>query len=147
MKFIPFEPSHKKSCIEVFNSNIPKYFAPHELGEFTDWLDKGQTDNYYVVLEDNQVIGCGGIYIDNERKMAGFAWGMIHGDHHRKGYGAAFSKFRIERIKALTDLDIFLVTSQHTFEFYRKLGFEVLSMEKDGFCEGLDKYEMKLVHE
>lgn len=144
MEYIPYTTEYKKSCLEVFKSNIPKYFADHELGEFEHWLDNGQTENYFVILNDNEIVGCGGIYIDDENKKAGFAWGMIHSDHHKKGYGSKFSKFRIAKIREISDHNIFLVTSQHTFEFYRNLGFEVLSIEENGFCEGLDKYDMKL---
>lgn len=144
MNYAPYAADYRNACIDVFKSNIPKYFADHELGEFEEWLDKGQTENYYVVLNDTEVIGCGGIYIDPERNKAGFAWGMIHSDYHKKGIGKEFSLFRIARIRAISNYDIFLVTSQHTFEFYRKLGFEVLSIEENGFCEGMDKYDMKL---
>ncbi len=143
MEIIPFNADYKTDCIAVFNSNIPNYFAEHELDEFITWLDEGQLDTYYIVKSNNKIVGCGGIYIDEENNKAGFAWGMIHQDYHNKGLGRAFSEFRIKKIKHMSDLPIFLVTSQHTFEFYRKLGFEVTSFEKDGFCKGLDKYDMK----
>lgn len=143
MEILPFKSEFKTDCITVFNSNIPKYFAVHELEEFTTWLDTGQTDTYYVVKSNEQIVGCGGIYLDPENNKAGFAWGMIHQDFHNKGFGKAFSEFRINKIKELSDLPIFLVTAQHTYEFYRKLGFEVISYEKDGFFKGCDKYDMK----
>lgn len=143
MEIIPYTSDYKRDCLAVFNSNIPKYFAEHELNEFISWLDNGQTDMYYVVRLNGKTVGCGGIYMDSENNKAGFAWGMIHQDFHKKGLGKSFSQFRIEKIKELCDLPIFLVTSQYTFEFYRKLGFEVMSFEKDGFFKGQDKYEMK----
>lgn len=143
MEILPYKAEYKSDCLNVFNSNIPKYFAEHELDEFVMWLETGQLDNYYVVRLGDDIVGCGGIYLDQENNKAGFAWGMIHQDHHNNGFGKVFSEFRIDKIKEASNLPIFLVTSQHTFEFYRKLGFEVISFEKDGFCEGLDKYDMK----
>ncbi|MFZ9029601.1 MAG: GNAT family N-acetyltransferase, partial [Crocinitomicaceae bacterium] len=108
MEILPFKSELKKDCITVFNSNIPKYFATHELEEFTTWLDTGQTDTYYVVKTDGQIVGCGGIYLDPQNNKAGFAWGMIHQDFHNKGLGKAFSEFRVKKIKELSDLPIFL---------------------------------------
>ena len=143
MEISPFKPEFKTDCLAVFKSNIPKYFAEHELEEFTTWLDTGQVDTYYVVKSEGKIVGCGGIYLDPEKNKAGFAWGMIHQDYHKQGFGKAFSEFRIKKIKEMSDLPIYLVTSQYTYEFYRKLGFEVSTFQKEGFFEGHDKYDMK----
>ena len=144
MNYRIYSPSDRDRCLEIFKSNVPKYFAEEETDEFIEWLKKGDLSNYYVVLNEDDIIGCGGIYVDHEKKKAGFTWGMIKRNLHKKGFGTSFSVFRIEQIKELCNYDIFLVTSQFTFEFYRKLGFQVLSIEKDGFLKGQDKYDMKL---
>jgi hypothetical protein len=53
---------------------------------------------------------------------------------------------RVERITRDGSVrEITLNTSQHTLGFYQRLGFEVVEVLKDGYAEGLDRCEMRLV--
>jgi N-acetylglutamate synthase-like GNAT family acetyltransferase len=144
MEFLKYNDSYRDSCLEVFRSNTPKYFEDYEHVDFKKWLDEGQMDKYWVIVIDNKVVGCGGIFVSNKEEEGGFAWGMIHQDRHGQGIGRAFSQFRIEELRKITDYRIRLCTSQHTFGFYEKLGFENYKFKKDGFSKGLDRYDMVL---
>ena len=144
MKFVPYKDEHFESCIDIFKSNQPKYFAPNELGDFAKWLKTGQMDKYFVIEDKDEIIGCGGVFIDEEKKEGGFAWGMIRHDLHGQGYGREFSLFRIELIQELCEYPVKLVTSQHTYPFYEKIGFVIDEIKKDGFQKGLDMYSMTL---
>ena len=42
------------------------------------------------------------------------------------------------------DIQIHLDTSQHTYRFFEKFGFSVNQISKNGYGEGLDKYDMTL---
>lgn len=145
MKIIKYEPSHREECIEIFKSNLPKFFATEELPLFEDFLDQDIDDNYYVVEENGHMIACGGIFLDKKSDEAGLSWGMVHANHHKRGIGKFLTEYRIDLLKKVYPSKNYKVdTSQHTAPFYEKRGFEILEIVPDGFAPGIDKYIMKM---
>ena len=153
----PYLPTDSSGCLSIFDGNCPKYFDFSERDAFAQWLsfqelpDKNTysfsaLERYYVVEDnENQMVGCAGYYLTMDEKEARFAWGMIKRDQHLKGYGAAIAEFRLQEIKYKhPSAEITLGTSQHSYEFYMGIGFEVLDIIPSGFAPNLDKYEMKL---
>ena len=54
--------------------------------------------------------------------------------------------YRLNEIKnKYKDIEIHLDTSQHTYRFFEKVGFRVTQISKNGYGEGLDKYDMILM--
>ena len=100
MDIRPYHPSFKNTCLEIFSSNLPTYFSIEEFDQFSDWLDNNAVDEgYYVACNgNNQIIGCGGIFVNHEELTAGMAWGMVHKDFHFKGYGELLIRYRLEAI-------------------------------------------------
>src|SRR5688500_133554 len=100
-----YKTDDKDSCIQIFNSNCPKFFDKSELELFDKWLDhqvsenaiyqspaysNSEKDAYYVIeLPGSGIIGCGGFYIVKDQNEARLAWGMIHSKFHRQGFGTA----------------------------------------------------------
>jgi len=148
-------PEDRASCLKIFKSNCPKYFDISELNDFEIWLNgqdhqkmayrNSKVENYFVIQNDDDVIGCGGYYIVPDTPKAGMAWGMIHHDFHKQGLGQILFRFRLDEIKKTYPRnDISLCTSQHTFRFYERFGFKVTKITNDGFAKGIDKYDMLL---
>lgn len=148
-----YVPRDRTSCLEIFKSNCPQYFDLSELNDFKIWLtgqDHQKTayrntkiENYYVIQKEEELIGCGGFYVASDTPSASMAWGMIHHDFHKQGLGQLLFQFRIDEIKkAYPKNDILLNTSQHTFRFFERFGFEVTKITADGFATGMDKYAM-----
>ncbi len=142
--FLHFEASiHRGACLELFDSNVPDYFLPPERAEFEAFLDD-LPGPYFVGEIGDRVVACGGYAVDAETGRADLCWGMVHGELHRRGLGRRLARHRIEG--ALTDpgvSQVALQTSQHTADFYRALGFEVVEIEADGFGPGMDRYDMR----
>lgn len=155
-----YKPEDKVNCVEIFNSNCPKFFDKSELDLFGKWLDhqagessiyqsptytNSEKDAYYVIeLGQEGVIGCGGLYIVKDQKEARLAWGMIHSSFHKKGYGTALYNYRRDVIKKHWPNHIVtLGTSQHTYAFYEKMGLTVTATVKSGYGTDLDRYDMK----
>ena len=70
---------------------------------------------------------------------------LTHYKYHNQGYGSELLKYRIEHIKNnFSGVDIYLDTSQKTYKFFEKFGFIVKQISKNGYGEGLDKYDMIL---
>lgn len=144
MLIIKYTPVFREECIEIFKSNLPKFFASEELQLFEAFLDHDIEENYYVVEDDGHVLACGGIFLDKKTDEAGLSWGMVHAAHHLKGIGKLFTQYRIDLLKKLYPAKTYKVeTSQHTALFYEKNGFKTVDIVPDGFGKGIDKYTMK----
>ncbi len=138
-----YTPEDRSPCLEIFKSNQPKYFADYEYEEFSKWLE-GEQSKYFSVLEsEGEILGCGGIYLDEEQKEIGLAWGMIHSNCHGMGLGTLLTNYRIGQMENIGKGYLQVVrTSQLTARFYEKMGFKIKSTEKDGWAKGLDKVSM-----
>ncbi len=144
MKIIPYSEDRFHDCVEIFASNLGKYFADYELNDFKSYLKKVLIQNtYFVLIENEDVIACGGY--EKEGKEIGLTWGMVKRTHHRKGFGRELTLFRLAAIKRkYSECIVKIDTSQHTEGFYKKQGFRTQSIEKGGFTQGIDKYTMTL---
>ncbi|MDR6647920.1 GNAT family N-acetyltransferase [Chitinophaga ginsengisegetis] len=151
----PYTPSDKPACVAAFKSNMPGFFAPAELPDFEEWLRKQDTrytspqknnnEQYYVATLEEQVIGCGGYYIDTAKQEASMTWGLITHALHKQGYGKQLFLYRVHVIQSICPLcRIRLDTTQHSYPFFGKLGFVVTSITKDSYGPGLDRYDMEL---
>jgi ribosomal-protein-alanine N-acetyltransferase len=154
-----YKAGDKEKCIEVFQSNYPKFFDKAELDMFKTWLvhqasekpiyisptyKTSEKDAYYIIENDEgNLVGCAGFYIVKDLNEARLAWGMIHADFHKKGFGTALYHYRIKAIKKdWPDHVITLGTSQHTYPFYEKMGMKVTASIKSGYGADLDRYDM-----
>ena len=144
MKIIPYTNEKYNECVEIFISNLDKYFADYELDYFKSFLENvANRNSYFVFVENNRVIACGG-YEKEDREIE-LTWGMVKRSHHGKGYGRKLTLFRLNNIKIkYPGRTVKIETSQYTEEFYKKQGFKTQSIEKDGFTQDLDKYTMTL---
>ncbi len=140
-----FRFEHLNACLSIFDSNKPRYFHEDERPVFVNFLNNSPIELYYVLKIENRIVACGGIYED-DIDIAGLSWGMVHRDFHHKGIGSFFTKYRIEKIKEIFPRHRYKIeTSQHTYKFYEKMGFELSHKVKDGFGLGLDKIVMFLI--
>lgn len=142
----PYNIEHKAACLAIFKSNMPKYFAEKELPEFIRWLENGAlTTPYFIVKKANQIVACGGYYYDSRYEKGGLSWGMVDAALHGQGIGKQLTQYRIQHmIDAYPKQSYMIETSQHTFQFYEKLGFVIEKITPDGFSKGLDNYLMVL---
>jgi ribosomal-protein-alanine N-acetyltransferase len=149
-----YKPADRNACVEIFKSNLPKFFAAEELAFFETWLngqDEGvvaysnaKAEYYYVAEDENKLVGCGGFYIAREEAVARMAWGMVENSLHKKGIGKALLKYRIENISSLhPGCMISLDTTQHSFSFFEKFGFVTTKVQKDFYTLGMDRYDME----
>lgn len=141
-----YEPADLESVVAVFRSNIPKYFGSGEEPGLLNFLRDERGDDYYVIEIDGQVVGCGGIALnDNEHPTISLCWGMVRDDHLGTGLGKELTKFRIELAREkFHRLPMTVSTSQHTQGFYEKFGFVTTEHTPDGFGPGIDICKMRL---
>lgn len=145
MKILKYTPLFKEKCIELFESNTPKFFEVEELSLFIAFLDSDIEDNYYVVEKEGEIVACGGIFLTDDGQEAGLSWGMVRSDLHRTGIGRFLTEYRIDLLKKVYPGKVYKVdTSQYSAGFYVKRGFETIEVIPNGFGKGMDKYIMKM---
>lgn len=140
----PYQPLDQKKLIQLLQLNTPKYFAPSEEKYFINYLENDSA-HYFVHEKNNELLGCGGINYFHKASLARIAWDMVHPNHHGKGIGKQLVEFRINEIKKNNTINKIVVrTSQYTFNFYKKMGFELEKIEKDYWAKGFDLYLMNI---
>ncbi len=152
MTIRPYVAADKEKCIATFKSNMPKYFAEHELADFEEWLDEqperhtvGGTDEYFVVELDDKIIACGGYAYDKEKNEARLTWGLVNNSLHKQGIGRMFVEYRVKAVKnQFPSCHIALDTTQHVYPFFEKLGFKTTQVTENFYSEGLHRYDMEL---
>lgn len=139
----PYSRADNESIISLLRLNTPKYFAPEEEADLKHYLSN-EIDFYFVAEENNKIIGCGGINIVDNGKIARISWDIIHPDYQGKGIGRKLTQYRIERIKEIPGIENIVVrTSQLVYPFYEKFGFRLKEVVKDYWAEGIDMYVME----
>lgn len=133
-----------ENCCSIYASNIPKFFLEHEFDEFKNYLKNYVQDDYWVVLKSGELVASGGIHIKNDGS-ASLCYGIVRNDLHRQGIGRFLINYRLKKIIENDAIKIIRFdTSQHNPGFFNKFGFETQNIEKDGYGESLDSYEMSL---
>lgn len=140
--------------MEVFLTNVPKYFTLEEVNEFDRFLVKlgdqeALSNPFYYVLElENKIIGCGGFGekdgIDGIPSIT-FVWGMVDNAYHKKGFGEELLRFRLAEIPLhFPNRKVILDTTQFSYTFFEKYGFKTLKVTENSYGEGMHRYDMVL---
>lgn len=144
----PYTPADKADCLALFDGNCPPFFDPGERPLFEAFLDD-PAGEYFVLVEDKRVLGCGGFTIDLDEatgeRSARFTWGMVDREAHGKGLGRLLTETRLARIRELPGLAaVNLGTTPMIAPFFRHMGFAELETVKDGYAPGMDKVRMAM---
>lgn len=134
----------KTTVIDLLQLNTPQYFAPEEEQDFIEYLEKHRED-YFVVENNGEIIGAGGINYLDEGKIARISWDVFHPKAQGKGWGTKLAEYRIAQIKTNPEVTAICVrTSQKAFKFYSKSGFVLQEIIPDYWAKGFDLYSMEI---
>ena len=139
----PYTISDKENLIHIFNLNVPDYFHQTELSEFVSYLDvKAKT--YCVIELNGEIIGGIGYEVRQSDRSGRINWMFLHPGFSGLGYGKEAALACISLLKTQQDVDVLIVrTSQFAFKFFEKLGYKLISQEKNYWAPGLDLYLME----
>lgn len=138
-----YRESDFNSVIELIRLNTPTYFSVEEEKDLADYL-KNAIEDYFVIELNHQVVGAGGINYSEDKKKGIISWDMIHPEFQGKSLGKMLLEYRITILKEIKSIEkISVRTSQLTYPFYEKSGFELINIEKDYWAKGFDLYEME----
>ncbi|SIR49242.1 GNAT family N-acetyltransferase [Pontibacter lucknowensis] len=140
----PYTSADQEALLQILRLNTPTYFAPEEEDDFVLYLHE-RLEDYYVIEQDGQVVGAGGINYFDGHTWARLSWDLIHPAFQGKGIGRELTLFRINKLKEMPGMQWLQVrTSQLVYPFYQKLGFELEKVEQDFWAKGIDLYQMKM---
>lgn len=69
MKIRPYISTDKTSVLQLFDLNTPQYFDETERDGLIRYLDH-ETEDYFVVEEEGEIVGTGGINYEPTAKAA-----------------------------------------------------------------------------
>lgn len=135
----------KPHLLVLLKLNIPRYFAECEIADLDDYLEH-HIEQYFVIESANNIIGAGGINIEDNQTTGKISWDFIDPEFQGKGAGRMLLKYRIELLKSIKSIkNITVRTSQLTYRFYEKNGFVLKHTEQDYWSKGFDLYEMSYI--
>lgn len=154
LKIVPYHIRYKTNCLGIFDSNCPPYFDASEKTPFSKFLDSLQTgipvypsiqaNHFFVVIQQQKLVGCGGYYTVTNQNQIRLSWGMVHKKLHHKKIGQHLTQYRIQQAHLhYPNYNVALDTSQHTVGFYQKMGFQITRQVENGYAPGLHKFEME----
>lgn len=145
MIFRRYTPADRTICIEILDSNMPRFFSDQDRIEFLAFLEAPVGTYNILEREEGHIIGCGGISTRDEGQTGILTWGMIRRDCHRQGWGRQLAFLRLRQLSEYTSLKkITLNTSQESAGFFEKLGFHTTEILPNFYCEGLHCVKMEL---
>lgn len=65
----PYLPADRVICLDIFDSNTPRFFDPSERDKFARFL-LGPVGSYFVVEREGKVLACGGYLVLADPSMA-----------------------------------------------------------------------------
>jgi ribosomal-protein-alanine N-acetyltransferase len=137
-----YEAKDKNEVINLIRLNTPEYFAVEEEDCFIKYLET-EIELYYVLLNDQKIVGCGGINFTDNNTTGKISWDIFHPDYQGKSLGTKLLKHRIEQLNSINGIQKIIVrTSQVAYKFYLKQGFELLEIKKNFWAEGFDMHNM-----
>jgi len=140
----PYRAADKAEVIRIFQLNTPTYFAVEEQTDLEGFLEK-HADNYWLIEQEGQLVGCGGITFSTDKTEARIAWDFFSPAFQGLGLGKQLTLYRLEQIKKVKTVDQIIVrTSQLAYRFYAKFGFKTQEVKKDYWAPGLDLYAMAM---
>lgn len=143
MNIRPYHSNDLLAVLNLFDQNTPTYFAPSEREDLIRYLKKERED-YFVVEENSQVIGAGGINYFPAEGITRISWDIIEPDLQGKGVGTKLVHHRIDHIEQNSSIEKIVVrTSQLVAQFYKKMGFKIVSEEKNYWGKGLNLVVME----
>lgn len=140
---LPYNPNDKPFLTEIFNLNVPVYFAPHELNEFLSYLEI-KSETYLCIYYQNKIVGGVGYDYKEEDKSGRINWIFVHPDYKAHGLGKEAVEFCIAKLREDARVEKLIVrTSQLAYTFFESFHYKLVKTEKDYWAVGLDLYLME----
>ncbi|MEI7472175.1 MAG: GNAT family N-acetyltransferase, partial [Chitinophagaceae bacterium] len=89
-----YQSGDKATVLHLFRLNTPKYFAMEEEKDLDFYLDH-EIEQYFIVEQNHQIVGSGGINFSADKKTGIISWDILHPDFQGQQIGTTLLKYRI----------------------------------------------------
>jgi len=136
----------RSAALACFRSNVPAFFSASDEEWFASCLDEPDGPCFVVVCDD-EVVGFGGYEVSEFYNSAVLVFGQIHAHWHGRGLGNLLLQYRIDHLKAHARPTRYLVvdTTLKVAPFFVRHGFEIISHWREGYRDGADRVDLRLV--
>lgn len=131
------------AVVNLIRLNTPAFFSLKEEKDLINYLQT-ERELYYVLLLDEEIVGCGGINFADNKTIGKISWDIFHPDYQGMSLGTELLKYRLGKLSSIGSIrKITVRTSQLAYKFYEKQGFKLLEVIKDYWAEGFDMFKME----
>lgn len=143
LHFRPYSPADRPSCLALFDTNCPTFFAPNERSDYEAFL-AGNPATYQVGLCGDEIVGAYGLMIDAARRRGRLSWIMVDAAAHGRGLGAGMMRRVLETVRSRGVSVVDIAASQKSAPFFARFGAVERSRAVEGWGSGLDRVDMEL---
>lgn len=120
----------REACLEVYRSNTPDLLPGEVLPHFEKFLETG-TSYVLVVESEGLIVGTGSLALQGDSNHALLLYGVIHREHHGKGFGSSLLAARLSLVDSdAWPVGVLMETSPLTGNFFAQYGFSLLQTHK-----------------
>lgn len=136
----------RDAALACFRSNVPDFFSAEDEAWFASALDEPDGPNFVVDCA-GQVVGFGGYEVSTTYNHAVLVFGQVHARWQARGLGSMLLKHRVDHLRTHGPPTKYLIvdTTIKVAPFYIRHGFEIVSHWRQGFRDGADKVDLRLV--
>ena len=142
LTFRVYDPSHIETCLSLFDSNCPAFFAAEERRDYFEFLSAAPL-NYFLGLDGNNVV-CAFGYSATSDERPSLNWIMVAPAYQKSGAGNAMMGLYIDYLVANQKQFGSISTSQHAEHYFQRYGALRIGYEEHGWGEGMHRVEMLL---
>jgi GNAT superfamily N-acetyltransferase len=137
-----YQPSDRAACLDLFDANRPRFFAPNERTDYEAFLETAP-GIYEVCLVDEGVAGAFGVYPENG---GGFRlrWILLSPRVQRQGVGSAVMNHAVHRVRSHGGGTLFIGASNLSAPFFARFGARVQAAILHGWGLGMHRVDMTL---
>lgn len=130
--------------MQIFRLNTPEFFAPEEITEFEDYLEKFP-ETYYVIERDGEIRGGFACEYRQTDKSGRINWIFIAPESKESGLGSEAVNFCFENFKSNKQIERLVIrTSQFAWKFFSKFGYRLIERIENYWAKGIDLYLMEM---
>lgn len=140
--FRNYKARDKTACLNLFEENCPKYFAPNERQDFEKFLDSNPAD-YQICLKDDSIVGVFGVF-KKDPGQSRLEWILLGQNVQGFGLGTIIMEKTLSLANEQSARVIHIATSHKAYKFFQKQGATIVSETKNGWGPDMHRIDMAL---
>lgn len=142
INFKPYSHADKNGCLELFDANCPKFFAPNERAGYFNFLDTDPV-GYELCSTGDRIAGAFGL-IGKDLRHKYLNWMLIHPQSQGLGIGSEIMR-RVTSFARADGVSMIHIAASHKSKpFFAKFGAIPVTMTANGWGPEMHRIDMEL---